>query len=109
MKIRNIIRYMDDMKAYIDEDLVVWERQNTSSWKYTWKYIGSKHTESEPIYTNNGLKLRNGMEHKVGVEIKQEDLMIVYKKSDDVDSLIYRRIYEGKIIERSKLLEVLLK
>ena len=104
-KIRNIIRYMDDMKSYIDEDLVVWERQNTPSWEY----IGSKHTESEPTYANNGLKLRNGMEHKVGVEIKQEDLMIVYKKSNDVDSLIYRRIYEGKIIERSKLLEWLLK
>ena len=104
-KIRNIIRYMDDMKSYIDEDLVVWERQNTPSWEY----IGSKHTESEPTYANNGLKLRNGMEHKVGVEIKQEDLMIVYKKSNDVDSLIYRRKYEGKIIERSKLLEWLLK
>ena len=45
---------------------------------------------------------------KVGDEIKQEDLMIVYKKSNDVDSLIYRRIYEGKIIKRSKLLEHLL-
>lgn len=103
-RIKNIVRYIDRMKAYVDEDNLVWERENTPSWEC----IGSKHTESEPTYANNGLKLKDGMEYKVGAEIKQEDLMIVYKKSNDLNSFLYRRIYEGKIIERSKLLEHLL-
>jgi len=103
-RIKNIVRYIDRMKAYVDEDNLVWERENTSSWEC----IGSKHTESEPTYANNGLKLKDGMEYKVGAEIKQEDLMIVYKKSNDLNSFLYRRVYEGKIIERSKLLERLL-
>lgn len=103
-RIKNIVRYIDRMKAYVDEDNLVWERGNIQSWEC----IGSKHTEFEPTYANSGLKLKNGMEYKVGDEIKQEDLIIVYKKSNDVDSFLYRRIYEGKIIERSKLLENLL-
>ena len=103
-KIRKIVGYIPKMHAYVDEDLMVWERQNTPSWEV----IGSKHTEFEPTYTNNGLQLRKGAEHKVMVENTQEDLMMVYKKSDDVDSLLYRRIYEGKIIKRTKLLENLL-
>ena len=103
-KIRRIVGYIPKMQSYVDEDLMVWEHQNTPSWEV----IGSKYIESEPTYANNGLKLRKGAEHKIMVENTQEDLMIVYKKSNDVDSLIYRRIYEGKIIKRSKLLENLL-
>lgn len=101
-RIKRIIRYLPKRWAYVDENLLVWELKNKKSYE-----IITKETDN-PEFMNTGLMLRAGKENEVGINVEQEDLVIVYKDSDEVESFLHHIRYKGIITKGNKIIENLL-
>lgn len=90
-RVKNIVRYIGRMKAYVDEDNCVWERENTSEGYYF-----------------GGLKIRENAKRKPGKNIKDKDLIVVYEKKEVYDYSFSHRTASGMIGKRSVFINNLL-
>lgn len=90
-RIKNIVRYIDRMKAYVDEDNWVWEREN----------IGEG-------YYFGGLQIRKDAKRKPGKNIKDKDLIVVYEKKEVYDYRFGHRTASGVIGKRNVFINNLL-
>lgn len=90
-RIKNIVRYIDRMKAYVDEDNWVWEREN----------IGES-------YYFGGLQIRKDAKRKPGRNIENKDLIVIYKKDYRYDYTWGHRAASGVIGKRNVFINNLL-
>ena len=91
-RVKNIVRYIDRMKAYVDEDNWVWEREN----------IG------EGYYYFGGLTIRENTKRKPGRNIENKDMIVVYKKDYRYDYTLGHRAASGVIGKRNVFINNLL-
>ena len=90
-RVKNIVRYIDRMKAYVDEDNWVWEREN----------IGEG-------YYFGGLTIRENAKRKPGKNIECKDLIVVYEKKEGYDYRFGHRFAQGSIGKRNVFINNLL-
>lgn len=90
-RVKNIVRYIDRMKAYVDEDNWVWEREN----------IGES-------YYFGGLKIRENTKRKPGRNIENKDMIVIYKKDYRYDYTWGHRAASGVIGKRNVFINNLL-
>lgn len=90
-RVKNIVRYIDRMKAYVDEDNWVWEREN----------IGEG-------YYFGGLTIRENTKRKSGRNIENKDMIVVYEKDYRYDYTLGHRAASGVIGKRNVFINNLL-